>query len=58
MLDVVLIFILSALASVIAVAAVALGWGLLSVVLDVHESRRLRANERAVRDAIERGEKR
>ena len=58
MLDVVLIFILSALASVIAVAAVALGWGLLSVVLDVRESRRLRANERAVREALERGGKR
>lgn len=58
MLDVVLIFVLSALASAIAVGAVVLGWGLLSVVLDVRESRRLRANERAVREALERSGKR
>lgn len=58
MIDVLLIAVLSALASVIAVAAVALGWGLLSVVLDVRESRRLRANERAVREALERSGKR
>ena len=58
MIDVLLIAVLSALASVIAVAVVMLGWGLLSVVLDVRESRRLRANERAVREALERSGKR
>ena len=58
MIAVLLIAGLSAIASVIAAAAVMLGWGLLSVVLDVRESRRLRANERAVREALERGGKR
>lgn len=58
MINLLLIIVLSALGTLATVALVAVGWLALSVVMDVIEARRVRENERAVRDAIERSGKR
>lgn len=58
MINLLLIVVLSALGTIATVVLVAAGWLALSVVVDVIEARRVRENERAVREAIERSGKR